>query len=86
MHKFVQEIKALSSKFINEKQWYNHRFEWQTGYGSFSVSYSSRNNVIKYIKNQQIHHQKKSFTDEYSEILNKFEIKIDDKTSFELMQ
>ena len=84
--KFLQEIKALSSKFINEKQWYNHRFEWQTGYGSFSVSYQNRQKVINYIKNQQKHHQTKSFADEYLEILKQFDIEIDDKMIFEPLQ
>ena len=83
--KFLQEIKALSSKFINEKQWYPHRFEWQTGYGSFSVSYSARKNVINYIKNQQKHHKIKSFADEYTEILKQFDIEINDKTNFETL-
>ena len=84
--KFLQEIKALSSKFINEKQWYNHRFEWQTGYGSFSVSYQNRPNVINYIKNQQKHHETKSFSDEYLEILKQFDIEIDDEIIFEPLQ
>ena len=84
--KFVQEIKSLSSKFINEKQWYSHRFEWQTGYGSFSVSYSNRPNVINYIKNQQKHHGIKSFHDEYMDVLKQFDIPIDDKTIFDPLQ
>ncbi len=81
--KFVQEIKSLSSKFINEKQWYPDRFEWQTGYGSFSVSYSNRQNVIAYIQNQQKHHNIKSFHDEYLNILKQFNISINDENIFE---
>ena len=80
--KFVQEIKALSSKFINEKQWYEHRFEWQNGYGAFSVSYSNRYKVINYIKNQQKHHNEETFIEEYVEILKQFEYPINDETVF----
>ncbi len=68
---------------INEKHWYKHRFEWQKGYGAFSVSYYNRPKVINCIKNQQKHQQQKSFADEYLEILNQFDIPIDDKTIFE---
>ena len=75
--KFVQEIKALSSKFINEKQWYKHRFEWQGGYGAFSISYSDRGKIIDYIMNQKQHHKRKTFAEEYLEILQQFNIEID---------
>ena len=84
--KFLQEIKALSSKFINEKHWYNHRFEWQTGYDSFSVSHQNRKKVINYINNQQKHHEKKSFADEYLKILKQFDIEIDEKFIFEPLE
>ena len=72
--KFVQEIKSISSKFINEKHWYQHRFEWQIGYGAFSVSVSKRQKLIDYIKNQQKHHKKKSFIKEYTQILKQYDI------------
>ena len=68
---------------VNEKEWYSHRFEWQTGYGAFSVSYQNKNNVINYIKNQQKHHNEKSFIDEYIEIIEQFDINIDDEMIFE---
>ncbi len=81
--KFLQYIKAVSSKFINEQKWYSQRFEWQKGYGAFSVSYSKRDSVIEYIKNQQEHHQTHSFLDEYERILNLFDTPINEKNMFQ---
>ena len=75
--KMVQEIKNNSSKFINQKQWYPHKFNWQTGYGAFSYTHSHRPIVIKYIENQQKHHQTENFKTEYFNYLkqNKIEYK-----------
>ena len=81
--KFVQEIKAVSSKFINKKKWYQHRFEWQTGSGAFSVLFYNSKKVINYIKNQQKHHNEKTFTEEYTEILEQLDIPINKETIFE---
>ena len=83
MSKIMQEIKSVSSKFINEKNWYKSKFRWQTGYGAFTYSHSQIDNVIKYIMNQQEHHKKRIFRDEYIEFLNKFEIEYDEKYLFE---
>jgi len=52
LSKLVQEIKSVSSKFINERNWYKSKFSWQTGYGAFTYSHSQIDRVIKYIKNQ----------------------------------
>jgi putative transposase len=49
MADFMEEIKSVSSKFINEKHWINRKFEWQRGYGVFSYSRSQIDRVIKYI-------------------------------------
>lgn len=54
----VRDIKAGSSKFINDKRWTKVRFNWQEGYGAFSYSKSSLNAVVKYILNQEEHHKK----------------------------
>ena len=81
--KMVQEIKSLSSLFINKKKWYLHHFNWQGGYGAFSISNTHRWNVITYIKNQQKHHDTKTFKDEYIEILKKNNVPINDETLFE---
>lgn len=56
--RLMQEIKSISSKFINEKRWIRGRFQWQRGYGAFSHSHSQIENVVKYINNQESHHKK----------------------------
>jgi REP element-mobilizing transposase RayT len=70
----VENIKTSSNAFIKEKKLSRFRFEWQKGYGAFTHSHSSVHRGIYYILNQQIHHQKKSFRDEYLDILDKNEI------------
>lgn len=78
----VRDVKAHSSKFINEKRWVAGRFAWQEGFGAFSYSRSQLGAVIRYIENQQQHHAKKSFHDEYVELLEKFEVDYDPKYIF----
>jgi putative transposase len=70
----VRDIKANSSRFFNEKRWINGKFEWQTGFGAFSYNHSQLTNVINYIQNQEEHHKKKTFKNEYVDFLNAFEI------------
>jgi putative transposase len=79
----VRDIKAGSSKFINDSKWVNGKFSWQEGFGAFSYSKSSLDNVINYILNQEEHHKKKTFKEEYIEFLEKFEIDYDNKYLFE---
>lgn len=86
MGDFMEEVKAISSKFINEKDWMSGRFEWQRGYGVFSYSRSQIDSVIKYILKQQEHHEKQSFKEEYLEFLKKFEIEYDEKYLFEWIE
>jgi REP element-mobilizing transposase RayT len=78
----VREVKAGSSKFINEKRWVLGRFSWQEGFGAFSYARSQLGAVIRYIQNQQKHHAKKSFRDEYLELLEKFGVEYDRKYIF----
>ena len=80
---FVRDIKANSSRFINEEKWLNGKFNWQEGYGAFSYSKSQIDKVVNYILNQEEHHKKKSFKEEYFEFLNKFEIQYEEKYVFE---
>lgn len=70
----VRDIKSNSSRFINEKHWVTGKFEWQTGFGAFSYSHSQLNNVINYIQNQEEHHKKKTFKEEYLEFLNAYNV------------
>ncbi|MBL7902708.1 MAG: IS200/IS605 family transposase [Bacteroidia bacterium] len=79
----ARDIKAASSGFINEKKWVFGKFTWQEGYGAFSYSKSQVQNVARYIQNQEEHHSKKSFKDEYLEFLKEFEIEYDEKYLFE---
>lgn len=78
----VGDIKAFSSKFINQKRWVAGRFSWQEGFGAFSHSRSQLSTVIRYIQNQPKHHLKKSFHDEYIELLKKFEVDYDKRYIF----
>jgi putative transposase len=70
----LRDIKANTSRFINEKKWLFGKFQWQEGYGAFSYSHSQINNVIQYIMSQEEHHKKSSFKDEYLKLLEKFDI------------
>lgn len=79
----VRDIKAGSSKFINEKRWMNGKFNWQEGYGAFSYSKSGVDSVVKYILNREEHHKKKTFREEYLDFMSKFEIEYDSNYLFE---
>lgn len=82
----VRDVKNNSSKFINEKGWVNGKFSWQEGYGAFSYSQSQIENVYNYILNQEKHHQKKSFKEEYLDFLKKFEVEYDERYLFEWIE
>lgn len=79
----VRDIKANSSKWINERKLTPKRFEWQNGFGAFSYSQSALGNVIRYIQNQEEHHENKKFTREYIELLNQYQIEYHEKYLFE---
>ncbi|WP_430812677.1 MULTISPECIES: IS200/IS605 family transposase [unclassified Carboxylicivirga] len=79
----LRNVKAKSSKWINTRGFVSGTFEWQAGYGAFSYSRSQRSNVIKYIMNQEEHHGKKSFKDEYLALLQTFEIDYNDVYLFD---
>lgn len=80
---FVKEIKVESNEFINSKKWVKGRFSWQEGYGVFSYSHSHIDKVINYIINQESHHQKRTFRQEYHEMLKKFEIPFEENYLFD---
>ena len=79
----VRDIKANSSKFINQKRWVVGRFEWQKGFSAFSYSHSQLDAIAGYIKNQEQHHSRKTFREEYLELLDLFDINYDAKYVFE---
>lgn len=78
----MQDVKGGSSKWINEKKFVNGKFEWQEGYGAFSYGKSQIKDVIAYLENQEHHHGKKTFREEYIDFLKKFEIDFDEKYIF----
>ncbi|MGL5891629.1 MAG: IS200/IS605 family transposase [Bacteroidia bacterium] len=82
----VRDIKANSSKWINERQLVTGKFQWQGGFGAFSSSQSQLDRLIKYINNQEQHHQKKTFKVEYMKFLQKFEVEYDEKYLFEWIE
>lgn len=79
----AQKFKANTSRFINEKGWYAGKFQWQEGFGAFSVSQSGLEQVRKYIRNQAEHHRRQSFAGEYEELLAKYGINYDKLYLFE---
>ena len=82
----VREIKKSSNSFVKEKEFSKYKFEWQEGFGAFSYSHSSLDNVIGYIKNQKEHHKKRSFKEEYIDFLEKFQIEFKDEYLFEWIE
>ena len=82
----VRDIKNNSSNFINDNHFVSKKFSWQEGYGAFSYSHSQIGNVYNYILNQEKHHKKKSFREEYLELLEKFEIEYNEKYLFDWIE
>jgi REP element-mobilizing transposase RayT len=79
----MKTVKAKSSKYINDNNFLSDRFEWQVGYGAFSYSHSHINRVFKYIENQEEHHRKKSFKEEYLKYLDEYKIPFEERYVFE---
>lgn len=75
----VEEVKRLSSRWIKNLDLRYARFEWQGGYGAFSVSQSVVDKAIAYIKGQREHHMKRTFREEYIELLKSYGIEYDDR-------
>jgi putative transposase len=82
----VRDIKNNSSNFINEKKWLKGKFSWQEGYGVFSYSHSQMDTIYNYIQDQEAHHNKKSFRDEYTEILKKFNVEYKEEYLFDWIE
>ena len=78
----IQDVKGCSSKWINKKGILKGKFEWQEGYGAFSYGKSQVNDVVNYIINQESHHKKITFLEEYQDFLEKFEVEYDEKFIF----
>ena len=82
----VEDIKTSSNNWIKQKRLSKFKFEWQRGYGAFSHSHSQIDAVVKYIRNQEVHHQNETFKEEYLEILRKNEIEFKDEYLFDFFE
>ncbi len=80
----MRDLKACSSKWINDNKLIQGKFQWQEGYGAFSYSCSQRHKVINYILTQEDHHKTKTFREEYLGMLKKFDIEFKDEYVFEI--
>ena len=75
----VKDIKIASSGYIKEKGLFPDFENWQVGYGAFTYSYKDKKNLIEYVKNQEAHHQNKTYREELMELLREHGIEFDAK-------
>ena len=78
----MRMVKGESSEWINDQKFTSSTFRWQEGYGAFSYSRSHVKRVTDYVFNQEIHHRKKTFLEEYHQMLKQFEIEYDERYIF----
>jgi REP element-mobilizing transposase RayT len=82
----IQNVKTESSIWIKAQNFCSYPFAWQEGYGAFSYAKSQVDDVIRYIQNQQIHHRKETFLDEYRKFLTAFDIEWEEKYIFKELE
>ena len=82
----VKDIKLASNEWINTNHPLSAKFAWQEGYGAFSYIRSQIHDVCTYIENQELHHAKKTFKEEYISFLKAFEINYEDKYLFDFFE
>jgi putative transposase len=82
----MKTVKGESSEWINKERFNSSTFRWQEGYGAFSYSRSQIKNVADYIANQEEHHRKRTFLEEYKHFLKKFEVEYDDRYIFKPLE
>lgn len=82
----VRDIKADSTTYVNKNRWVRGKFTWQEGYGAFSYGHSQLDTIISYIQNQEKHHSRRSFKNEYLGLLRKFDIAFEDKYVFDFVE
>ena len=79
----VRDIKNNSTNYINKNNWVKGKFAWQEGYGVFSYSQAQVSNVYNYVLNQEEHHKKHTFKEEYMRFLKDFQVEYDEKYLFD---
>ncbi len=79
----VKDIKVASSLWIKEKNLVKQKFNWQEGYGAFSYRLRDIDEICKYIQNQESHHKKRTFREEYTDLLREFDVEYEEKYLFE---
>lgn len=82
----LRDIKNNSTNFINDKKWLRGKFSWQGGYGAFSYSHSQIDTVYNYILNQEEHHCRKTFREEYLLFLKEFDVPYEERYLFEWIE
>ncbi len=80
----VRDIKANSSKFVNERNFVTGKFVWQQGFGAFTLGHSQMDIIIQYINKQEEHHVSKTFKEEYVEFLKRYEIEFNTEYIFDM--
>ena len=75
----IKDIKLASTKYIKEKRLFPDFNGWQEGYGAFTYSFSAKNKLIEYVKNQQEHHKTLTYKEELIELLKAQEVVFDEK-------
>ena len=78
----IQNVKTESSKWINANGFCRQKFAWQGGYGAFACSRDHAYNVVRYIANQEEHHRREKFADEYRRLLEENEVEYDERYLF----
>jgi putative transposase len=81
----VNDLKRSSTLFINQNGLCKFNYAWQDGYGGFSYSKSQIQDVYSYVRDQEIHHKKKTFREEYLDLLKDFEIEYNEKYLFDFL-
>lgn len=82
----IRDVKNNTTKFINEQGFLRGRFAWQEGYGAFSYAHSQMDNVYQYVANQEQHHQKRTFREEYLDFLQKFDVPYEEQYLFSWLE
>jgi REP element-mobilizing transposase RayT len=82
----MQLVKGDSSEWINKERLTKHKFQWQSGYGAFSYARSQLDTIVKYVMNQQEHHRKETFQEEYLKILKSFGVEYDERYLFKELE